>query len=80
MAKDKDKDDKTPPVLEEKTIEEWAAGTGTPAWAFEGLKVRQNWAAGKVVTEQEYQKALQEFLGGPMVKEGDNRLCRLYRT
>jgi len=70
MAKDKGKDEKTLPVAEGKTIEELAAENGTPAWALEGLKVRQNWAAGKIVTEQEYQKALQDFLGGPMAKKG----------
>lgn len=72
MARDKDKnkDEAVSPPVEGKTIEEWAAVNGTPAWAFEGLKVRQNWAAGKVVTEEEYRKALKEFLGGPLVKKG----------
>ena len=72
MARDKDKsiDETVRPPVEGKTIVELAAASGTPAWAFEGLKVRQNWAAGKVITEEEYQKALKDFLAGPLVKKG----------
>lgn len=58
MAKDKDK---------QKAIEELAAELGTPPWVFEAVKVRQNWAAGKVVTEQEYKAAVNDFLKGRMV-------------
>lgn len=53
-----------------KSIEEWARESQTPSWAFEGLKIRQNWAAGKTVTKQEYQQALKAFLTGPLVKKG----------
>lgn len=49
-------------------IEDLAAKQKTPPWAFEGLKARKRWAAGKQVTEQEYIESLREFLEGPMVK------------
>lgn len=62
----KEKEQTAAVVAETKTIEEWAAELQTPAWAFAGLKVRQNWAAGKVVTREEYERALRSFLGGPM--------------
>lgn len=49
-------------------IETLAGQRKTPGWAFEGLKVRKRWAAGKLVTELEYVEALREFLEGPLVK------------
>ncbi len=51
---------------ETRAVEEWAKEANTPTWALAGLKVRKGWATGKVVTRQEYEKALQDFLSGPM--------------
>ena len=60
----------SPSPPEGNTIEELAAALKTPAWALAGLKVRQNWAVGKIVTEDEFRRALQDFLTGPPARKG----------
>lgn len=45
------------------TIEVLRDKCKTPARVFEGLKIHQDWKAGKMVTEEDYLKAQTQFLG-----------------
>lgn len=50
------------------TIEELAAKHGVDAWVMAGLKVANGWGAGKELTEQEFLRAKDKWLSGPMCK------------
>lgn len=47
-------------------IEELKEKNKTSDRIFEGMKAAENWTTGKAVTEEEYQRALKEFLESPM--------------
>jgi hypothetical protein len=54
------------PTDEMHTIEHWAQLNQVIPWAMAGLKARNKWGVGKMVTESEFKAALNQFLSGPM--------------
>lgn len=54
----------TPPELF--SIEELKEKNKTPETVFQGMKAAENWKTGKAVTEEDYKKALNNFLKSPM--------------
>lgn len=40
-------------------IEDWAKELGTPAWLFAATKAKHRWPEGKVVTQAEYEAAVE---------------------
>jgi len=51
---------------EEAPIEKWAEQLKTPGWALAGTKRLNRWGQGRVVTQRQYEKAIEEFTRGPM--------------
>lgn len=49
-----------------KSIEELAEEQNLKAWVFAGIKAEKKWAAGRMVTEDELKKAVQDWLKAPM--------------
>lgn len=54
---------KTPELF---TIEELKEKNKTPEAIFQGARAAEGWRPGKMVSEEEYQKALDGFLKRPM--------------
>ena len=61
---DNKKTTKTPPELF--NIEELKEKNNTPETIFQGVKAAEDWKTGKAVTEEDYKKALNNFLKSPM--------------
>lgn len=53
----------------ESAIETLAQELETDTVVFAGVKAFKGWTTGKVVTKEEYEKAIKEFLGAPLGKE-----------
>lgn len=49
-------------------VEELGAKRNTPYSVYRGVTAAEKWKPGKRVTEQEYDAAVQRFLGSPMGK------------
>lgn len=58
---------KTPELF---MIEELKDKYKTPESIFQGTKVASGWITGKMVAEEEYKKAIDGFLKGPMNGRG----------
>jgi hypothetical protein len=73
MATKKTEVSKTPVKKEELfTIEELKEKHKIKASVFAGLKAYKRWAEGKKVTEKEFEKGIEEFLGAPI----DNKVVK----
>lgn len=59
------KTEKTPaPPVEKKTAEEWAKERKTTPYVLAAVKVERDWARGKLVTADEFDKAVDSWLHG----------------
>ncbi len=56
---------------EMKTIEELAKIHQVPDWIMAGLQIAYNWGSGKELTEEEFLRAKDKWLGGPMYNRRD---------
>jgi|GEM_PF-2181836 hypothetical protein len=64
MEQNKTKKDTSSPELI--SIEELKKKYKTSDMVFSGIKALENWRTGKVISEADYQKALDEFMKAPM--------------
>lgn len=53
-------------------IETWQLQEQTPAHIFAGVKAANGWGQGKEMTLKDYQKAVKDFLKGPMTGGAQN--------
>ncbi len=47
-------------------VEEWVGKKGIPKWQLAGAMRMQGWAAGKAVTENEFDAAIKKFVKKPL--------------
>jgi hypothetical protein len=73
MAKAKEEKEQ---VVQEKlklsTIEELAIETNTSMTVLAGMKVNENWSAGKRVTKEDFEAAKKKFLEAPLCDPNEN--------